>query len=149
VILFVVHLLFTHLIVILYDQDCNTWAPDADKNEIHAKNQKEHFMNKHVRENSIVIYGINNGDNPDHVKEYLRDEINKLIEEKDMQAKIRARAGGLLKVNLETKRNEIRNLPASKDKTPLFSIHIPGDYNSVSILLDQYEDAKKQSDFSL
>jgi len=33
------------------------------------------------------------------------------------------------------------------DKNPLFSIHIPRDYNEITHLLDQYEDADKVSAF--
>jgi hypothetical protein len=33
------------------------------------------------------------------------------------------------------------------DKNPLFSIHIPRDYNEITHLLDQYEDADKVSVF--
>ena len=40
--------------------------------------------------------------------------------------------------------------PGSKDfEKPIFSIHIPGDFNGVRYLLDEYEDAEKIAEFSL
>ena len=36
-----------------------------------------------------------------------------------------------------------------KDENTIFSIHLPGDYNGVSYLLDEYEYAEKMAEFSL
>ena len=44
-----------------------------------------------------------------------------------------------------------KGLSKSKDyyHKPMFSIHVPGDYNSMSYLIDEYQDFKKISQFCL
>jgi hypothetical protein len=53
---------------------------------------------------------------------------------------IRENCGYLFKRGLNTKQYY---------QKPMFSIHVPGDYNSMSYLIDEYQDFKKISQFCL
>lgn len=54
--------------------------------------------------------------------------------------------------NLKEKHDEIKKEAQKKNDSkiyyPMYSVHIPGDFNSVNPLLDHYDDAKKQANFS-
>jgi len=48
-----------------------------------AKDIDKQTKDQHIRENSLTIFGFNSGDNPEHIKEFFRKQLNKLIEEDD------------------------------------------------------------------
>ena len=101
---------------------------------------------KHIRENCFVISGFNINDNPRLIEQHLSTEINKLLVEdeneklKEIKKTVRESCENLYKQSLKGKEYYHK---------PLFSIHVPGDYNSMSYLIDEYQDFKKISEFSL
>lgn len=129
-VLFIFHLMFQHLHIIIYQQECDAWI--SQEAEV-AKDKQRIATSKHIRENSFAIYGLNQGDSPKDIKVSLHREISRILQ--DLKEKTKEKAE-----DTET---------CSGRSNPPFSIHIPGDLNSVSELLDQYEDAEKQAQFCL
>lgn len=110
-----------------------------------AKDKAMYKTEKHIRDNSLVIYGLNKGDDPNEIKEFLRNEVNSLIRDKDLISKFNKRGNILLEkqLQLRTQTNSVNFQP------PMFSIHIPGDLNSASYLIDEFNDGEKIAQFCL
>ena len=131
-IVFIFHIMFQHLQIYMYQQECEAWSKQDIKASLN-KNLKKH--EKHIRENCFVISGFNTNDNPKLIEQFLSFEINKLLEEdeneklKEIKQTVRESCENLYKQSLKGKEYYHK---------PLYSIHVPGDYNSMSYLIDEY-----------
>ena len=131
-IVFIFHIMFQHLQIYMYQQECEAWSKQDIKASLN-KNLKKH--EKHIRENCFVISGFNTNDNPKLIEQYLSSEINKLLEEdeneklKEIKQTVRESCENLYKQSLKGKEYYHK---------PLYSIHVPGDFNSMSYLIDEY-----------
>lgn len=141
-ILFIFHLLLQHMCVIIYHQECRAWK---NQNVSEAAGKAQQNLEKSIMDNSLVIYGLNQGDDPKKINKFLRMKLEDLINDTELISQIAPHKD---KAILKKKYDELNKL-GDQSHMPMFSIHIPSDYNSVSYLIDEYEDSQKIADFCL
>ena len=75
-ILFIFHLMFEHLQIILYKQEVTAWKHQSG---MEASNKGKQELLKKIRENTLVITGINQGDDPKKIKTFMKKTMDELI----------------------------------------------------------------------
>jgi hypothetical protein len=112
---FIIHMLLQHLMIFLFDIECDYWSSKD-------LDMSGHKLDAHIRQNSLVIYNLNKDDDPKQIENFFNQHLKSLVQSEEYA-------------------EELKNANGQ----PLFQVHIPRDFNSVSYLLDEYYDAKKKA----
>lgn len=157
-ILFLSHLLLQHLQIVMYRQEITSWKNQTEM-EAHDKSQQNKV--KKIQENTLVMTGIQQGDDPKKISKFINQRINELMNSlEDPKYREEVLEKRYKKADIE----ELRGIPAAIKQgeeaikrwrelvglkkengnfmEPVYSFHCPGDYNQITSLIDEFEDNK-------
>jgi hypothetical protein len=65
----------------MYQQECDAWSQQDVKESLH---KNLYNYEKHIRDNCLVISGLNTSDHPKIIEKFLSEEITKILDDKQL-----------------------------------------------------------------